>query len=307
MTLASERCIDVINHLIDLKHVLSQLDSALKADNALCAWVQDHTLGPTPVESFAQARERTSYVLNQLDYLDDQGPKEILICAGFIGASEDTLKLVNQINEIKSRFKASVLALKSEKIHIHDDHFIQEFNQNMALKSSNTRALFKQMGCARLHLKQCYRLIPILSHPPSKIAWTWANTRSIKRVTKATAENLLRRKGKDQGIEFQIQKLASLSPNEPLAIVQELAPHLRANIRFNEKECPKPRMMIKGPIPIFFPCDLSTPLPEFKPPKEKKGKDKNRLIRADTLLEAEPFLPAIRAHRYALKVPLESL
>ena len=56
--------------------------------------------------------------------------------------------------------------------------------------------------------------------------------------------------------------------------------------------------MIKAPLPILFPADKNTPLPDYKVCKAKESKNENRIIRVDTKLDPIPFLPAIRAHRY---------
>jgi len=160
-----------------------------------------------------------------------------------------------------------------------------------------------RIGLSRLHLKQCYRLIPYFEKRPDKITWTWANTRSIKRITVLEADALLLKQGEDNRIAWQRQKLAQLSQDEPLAVVQELAPHLRANVVFRDNEKATPtRKMIKGPVPIFYAehnCLQPNLLPCFRPPKEKKAKDKDRLTRNDMKLEPNLFLPAIRAHRYS--------
>lgn len=111
------------------------------------------------------------------------------------------------------------------------------------------------------------------------------------------ADILLSQKGKSENIEWQRKKLQMLSPNDALAIIQELAPHLRANIVSIIDNQIK-RKMIKGPMPILFPATLATPYPQFKPPKEKQEKNKNRVIRSDLKIEPEPYLPAIRAHQY---------
>ncbi len=165
-------------------------------------------------------------------------------------------------------------------------------------RNLNTATTLKSVGLARLHLKQCYRKIPILSHSPLKISWTWAHTRSIKKISINKAQEMLLKKGTDAGIEMQIDKLKHLGAFEELAIVQELAPHLRANIVYSIDDKIH-RSMIKGPIPIFFPCTPETPFPQFKPPVKKCDKDQNRSKRSDVRLDPNPYLPAIRAHRYS--------
>lgn len=276
----------------------NQLNLALIAENNLMAWVMD-TGELFNFPKHYSNREKIIQVLSQYEYFSTQAPREIIVCAGFVGASQETLNIVTTLNAQKDEFKRSILALKKIKPLIQDNELTQAFETILSHKRNlPTASNLKKLGLSRLHLKQCYRKIPILSQAPSKISWTWANTRSIKRISVLEAEKLLRKKNiTDQGIILQLQKLASLSKNESLAIVQDLAPHLRANIVM-EPSAPKERLMVKGPIPLFFPASVNQPWPEFKPPKVKTSKDKARVIRNDVKLEPTPFLPAIRAHRY---------
>ena len=79
--------------------------------------------------------------------------------------------------------------------------------------------------------------------------------------------------------------------------MQTLAPHLRANLVFEEGNTIK-RRIVKGPVPLFYLGTKGEALPELRPPSKKHGRNEKRHIRSDVRLEPEPFLPAIRAHRY---------
>ena len=115
-------------------------------------------------------------------------------------------------------------------------------------------------------------------------------------------QTLLEKKTQELGIILQQKKLATLSPQESLAIVQELAPNLRANIVYNNGA--KNRQMLKGHLPIFYLDENQTKIPpEFVIPKEKSLQNSSRTKRSDKKLSPEVFLPAIRAHRY-LKKPV---
>lgn len=294
--LESELRIDVINHFEKLTNHIERLCQAILEDEGLVAWMQD--IDNLPYSSGVDShREKACNIIRQLEYLDDQAPREILISAGFIGASPETLKLAQELNEGKNAFKQSVLALKSLKLSIKDNLIAQDMQSILKKRPNVLTKTLQHAGLSRIHLKQCYRQIPILLHAPQKISWTWAHTRSIKKITVAQADSLLSQKGDNPNIEVQRKKLYSLSNNEPLAIIQELAPHLRANIVFNIDHHIK-RMMIKGPMPIFFPATRQTPYPQYKAPKQKQEKNKNRVIRSDVKIDPTPFLPAIRVHRY---------
>lgn len=268
---------DVLDTFLVLQSTLQTLCEAITKESELAAWVQEESQN-TLFMGDLTAREKANLLFKQLEYQDQQAPREIIVLPGFIGASKATLDKVLAVNEAKDQFKKSMLALKA------------------SAKPTSLAQTMAQMGMARLHLKQCYRKIPILACAPQKISWTWAHTKSIKRISVAKASELLSKKGEDLGIQIQLQKLHSLAANEELAIVQELAPHLRANIVLSDENTS--RLMIKGPVPIFFPCSHETPFPAFKVPLKKTLRDEKRSIRNDVRLDPTPFLPAIRAHRY---------
>ncbi|HRE31841.1 MAG TPA: hypothetical protein PLD88_07705, partial [Candidatus Berkiella sp.] len=264
-------------------------------DVALIAWVHEEVENPFYLGDLS-ARDKTIALFKQIQYLDRQAPREIIVLPGFIGASSETLMTVNEVNLAKEQFKKSILALKAAKINPQANGFSEQIDTLLNDRPLPFSAAMHKMGLARLHLKQCYRKIPILKAAPQKISWTWAHTKAIKRISLSQAQAMLLKKGEDNGIQLQLQKLHALPQNEQLAIVQELAPHLRANIVLQGETAT--RMMIKGPVPIFFPCESQTPYPAFKIPQKKSLRDQNRSIRNDVRLNPVPYLPAIRAHRY---------
>jgi hypothetical protein len=276
---------------------IDTLCNAILNDTTLVVWLQDIQNYPSLIKGNSSPREQVCSVIKKLEYFDEQQPREILVAAGFIGASSETIEVAEAVNLKKLNFKNSMLALKASKLNLKEKQISDGIQFILSKRPSSTSQALHNVNLARLHLKQCYRQLPILKYAPKKINWTWAHTRSIKKITAAKACNMLAQKGTHTHIEIQLKKCQMLPPNEPLAIVQELAPHLRANIVFEENNQTK-RMMIKGPLPIFFPAASQTPCPEFKPPKEKQDKNKNRVIRNDVRIEPEVFLSAIRAHRY---------
>lgn len=297
MNLSAEQRIDVLNAFMHLQECLKGLELALLSDEGMTAWMQPPPkLLHVPVD--ATFRQTAYQVISQLEYVENQAPREILVCAGFIGASDETLERARLLNEAKDEFKETILSLKRAKISIKDEALNKAFNSALKSRSDATASTLKKMGLARLHLKQCYRKIPILPATPLKISWTWAHTRSIKRISVDEAQYMLMKKTQDAGIVNQLSLLSQLPNDETLAIVQELAPHLRANILLPENDDEKTRVMVKGPIPIFFPANATSQTPKFKPPGEKSFKNESRLTRKDARLDPKPFLPAIRAHRY---------
>ncbi len=291
----SEQKIEVLERYSHLHSSLNAVCDAILVD-ALPAWMSVPPVFFRPMQE-TLPRPFIVQFLKQLEYFDEQEPREIIVCPGFFAASAKTIQLIHELNAAKDDFKASMIALKGQRIDFKKANFEAEHAALVRKRPQSTAYPLTKMGLARLHLKQCYRKIPVLPYVPKKISWTWANTRSIKRISALDARHMLERKKQDQGILAQLNALSHLSPSEPLAIVQELAPHLRANLLFNDK-APIQRMMVKGPVPLVYEADASVPPPHIVPIKPKQGKNAQRIVRKDAQIDPNVFLPAIRAHRY---------
>jgi hypothetical protein len=264
-------------------------------DAALPAWLE-----PLPYPSLKNdnARVATCRLYSQLTYLDDQEGREILLGVGLIGASPETLKQAEKLNLAKKQFQLAIKELKAQKLTLTDDWLREAFlGLFESLRHEFTATALEAAGLSRLHLKQCYRQIPILEVYPTKVSWTWANTRSIKKISKNDAVALLNKKGNDLGIQKQIEKVQGLSAEECIAIVQELAPHLRTNIIYPTRGDEVDRIMMKGSLPLLYPAQLGEALPIVIPPKPRSTS--GRQTRSDLKIDPEVYLPAIRGHRYA--------
>ena len=283
---------EVLGAFLHLRHRLSLAREALLNELPFPAWIEQ---APNQA-SIQQIRFQAISVIEQLEYGPSQAPKETLLCAGIIAVSCPTLEAFSAVNEAKLQFKKAVLALKASFLPLNDPELNDSIEKALG-QPSETRQTLRQLGMARLHLKQCYRKIPLLDKAPQKVSWTWAHTRAIQRITVEQAIKSLEKRGSDAGIMQQIARCAQLSPKEPLAIIQELAPHLRANLVFGDASTGVVRRMIKAPLPIFYPA-IGDELPAYTPPKPKQEKDKQRVLRSDVKIDPNPFLPAIRAHRY---------
>ena len=298
----SYHIIAVINAYTELKNNLNLLYDLLLKDINLPAWIFKYNkLDPQKL------RQKLFDIITQIEYFDNQDPKETVIFPGIIGASNNTINQINLINNSKIKFKEAIQNLKKLNIKNTDPVLTEELNKIYELNLSspnsrekNTKNTLKRTRLARLNLKQCYRTIKVLPTKPRAITWTWANTKAITKITKDEAIAKLQTKGNDYGIQQQIIKAESLKINEQIAIVQNLAPNLRANIVYNNSDDLKipERQMIKGHMPIFYQEQEHNELPYFKPPKDKEELKKRSNKRSDSKLDENIFLPAIRAYRY---------
>lgn len=284
----------VITAFQTLCEALQTAKQAIQADEGLPCWMQPLE---APFLRHEHARTQSVRLLQQLEYLEGQQGREILLGVGLFASSAHTLKTLTALNQLKIQFKYAIQNLKCQAINTDEDALYHAFQ---ALLSQNrhteTDLTLTRTGLARLHLKQCYRQIPILETRPLKVTWIWANTRSIKRISKKQAITLLEKKGEDSGIQAQIAKAAALPENTAIAIVQNLAPHLRTNVVLPDAES-STRCMLKGSLPLFYLHEEGNALPDIVAPKPTR-KHKNRPARADVKINPEVFLPAIRGHLY---------
>lgn len=296
--------IDIIETFAALQSSLHELaDAVCNQDNSLPSCFKNPDLLYC---ASADSRQQLANFLQQLEFVDTQDPKEILLGPGLVACSNTTVEIIKKVNLAKDEFKQAVLALKAAKVKITDIVLTGQLNEILDRDQNKSRSrdistALNRAGLARLHLKACYRTIPLLNRRPENVSWTWANTRAIKKVDVNTARSMLQKKKQDSGIEQQLRKLDTLNPNDNLAIIQELAPHLRANILTNDDNGDYKRFMIKGSMPIFYVHESNKTLPKFNFPddsKKIKTNDSVRKKRNDIKIEDAPFLPALHAHRY---------
>ncbi|BCX81887.1 hypothetical protein MIT9_P1469 [Methylomarinovum caldicuralii] len=231
----------------------------------------------------AEARSQLIQILTRLEYPDNRDGRETDPCPGIIGAGPRTLALAGALNQARDAFKQAVLAINS-----HD--------------RERSRRLMAAQGFARLHFKQLYRHQPILLRKPCSIRFTWGATRSIKRISRQEAYRRLTALAGDDpspGYLRQLELLAQHPKDEPIAIVQDLKPHIKANvcwIQGSGQDRQVIRKMISAPLAILIPLDPGEDLPQHSAAYPEARKP--RKPRADTRIERELFLPSIRGHRY---------
>ncbi len=281
-----------------LQRSIEYFKESILADEYLFGWADEELPAGLCFKAGSPLRARVAQFLGQLEYLDTQDPREILIWAGCFASSRKTLEAIATVNKAKLAFKAAIVGMKKNKVPVK--HSTAAWEALLTQRAEETNQRLKRIGLGRLHLKQCYRIIPILPCPPLRISWTWAHTRAITKISWQMAERLLKEKGEQQpGIQYQLQKLATLSPHQNLAIVQTLAPHLRTNVVLTEPVYnSKDRMMLKGAVPLFYEATQLQEPPLLVPPQSQKKALQRTEKRSDVQIESEPFLSAIRAHRY---------
>lgn len=277
------------------EQLLTQLDAfciAVRRD-ALSVWVSRTEL---EVQESLDMRLKAIQLYRALWYEGGEDGRETLTCPGIVGVSPETMIAAQACNAAKDAFKSAVLALKAVgrvevKAAMTDLHHRQE----------SIAVAMRQMGAARLNLKQAYRHIPLLEECPIKIGFTWSRQgRVIQRINLADARRLLEQRVVTPQILLEIQRLAEIGDGEILAQVRSVCPHLRANLVFaSGNGLGVRRRLMQTPLPVLVPLRPGQALPDFVPVSSEPPVSP-RLRRADVRIEDEPFLPSVRIHRYRL-------
>lgn len=271
-----------------LEH-LQAFGKSLAADRRLPIWV---SRSEQEIEQGLDMRPKAVRLFQSLWYEDGQDGRETITCPGLIGASTGTLQAAIDCNTAKNAFRDAVLALKKLR-KPEADALLDELHR----RDPDVALAMRRMGTARLNLKQAYRHIPLLDARPVKVGFTWSRQgRTIQRIDHGRVRTLLERRSETAQTRLELDKLSRLPPDEPLARVRPVCPHLRANVVFDVGGDTE-RRLVQTPLPLLVPLQAGEDLPEFVPvPPHPVGTD--RLRRSDVRLEDEPFLVSLRVYRY---------
>ncbi|PJX15613.1 DNA replication terminus site-binding protein [Halomonas sp. 141] len=214
---------------------------------------------------------------------------------GVIAADEALLEAFHDVNHAKQ-------AISDWLRHIKQAHptALSEARQRLPRRHPDLDSVLRQSGLARLHLKQCWRLIPLAEAPVARIRFAWYTSgRSIKRISVQEAEQKLLQLDTDAPhVRIQLRKLASLPSQEVLAQVQNQAPLMRANLFYTEPLADgHTRRALNVAMPLVVPAPEGR-LPDIKTPPQTAPIARTRAKRRDEKLESEVFLPSLRVFRY---------
>lgn len=207
---------------------------------------------------------------------------------GIVLINDELIALIKKINLQKDHFKNTV---KSTRAELTQSQWLEEYGK---LGQANLRDAMHYSGLTRVHLRQCYRHIPLLDEYPQTIGFSWyVSGRSIRKMSVDAAEQALIALGEEKiHIKLQLQKLQQLPAYANLAQMQSLAPVVRANIVFENS-----RKAMNTALPIFIP-NTGKGLPKFNKIELTPPEARSRKVRADSKVDPEPFLPSIRVHLY---------
>lgn len=228
-------------------------------------------------------------------YQDGQDGRVTRSYVGLIAANEALLDEVASVNAAKARFADLLGRIRKESAAM-----IPEIKAVLPFRHPALHNHLRGQGLARLHLKQCWRALPVADAPLSRVRLAWYSSgRSIKKLSVREAEQkLLALDHEAPHIRIQLRKLAGIPDSEPLAQVQKQAPLMRANLFFQEPLTDgRQRRAMNVALPLFIPS-ADGKLPDYNLPPPFPNEKRTRAKRSDERLEEEVFLPSLRVYRY---------
>ncbi|MFC7367841.1 MULTISPECIES: DNA replication terminus site-binding protein [Vreelandella] len=251
-----------------------------------------------PTWRFCRAPGDSSWLREALlDMWHQQGQdgRETRNYIAVIAANDELINEFHTINHAKSHISDLLTRIKQA-----EPNALNDVKSRLPRRHPSLNEVLRKSGFARLHLKQCWRHIPIAPAPVSRVRLAWYSSgRSIKRVSVQEAEHKLLQLDSDAPhVRIQLNKLAGIPSNEVLAQVQTQAPLMRANLFFVEPLADgHTRRAHNIAMPLIVPANEGR-LPHLKAPSDTPPTTRTRAKRRDEKLEDEPFLPSLRIFRY---------
>lgn len=207
---------------------------------------------------------------------------------GLVAIDTATAQQVHAVNQAKQRFQHAITPFRQQQA---------EWRAELQNRGIELRVALASKGLTRLHLKQCYRQLPLLGQHPQRVGFNWYSSgRSIKRMSVQQVQEMLLKLGQDKPhIALQLAKLNALNAATPLAQVQQQAPLMRCNLRLDDQG---DRLAMNLSLPLLFVHHANQPFPDFNQPPLTAPHGRQRQVRSDCRLEPEALLPSLRIHRY---------
>lgn len=277
------------NSAVELLESLEQLQQDL---SAFCEQVQRSNYPFwLPGERITQL-DQAAQLYADIWYRDGQDGRTTLSHYGLIGADSQLIELAQRTNQSKQQFQKLASRYRLSE---HSD-----LQETLHRRSQELNRILNRQGASRLHLKQCYRLIPIAEPRPERIGFSWYTSgRSIRKLTPAEAQDkLLKMDTSQPHIQQQLAAVGALRPGDMLAQIQTQVPVMRANLVWKQdKQTVRQARNTSLPILVALTDDNPT-LPAYNEPPAKPPESRNRLERSDLKIDPQPYLPSLRAHRY---------
>ena len=273
--------------LIHLHDAFKKLQESLAEANCVIA------AGDLPIwlpEPFEQDRKLAADAITECWYQDEK----VFPPTGLICVSPEHSKIFSEANICKENFKDEIMVFKnaSTKKRTNLVSMIESAGKTGARNAEVAEAM-RVLRISRLNLLWCYRQILVLPKNLNSVSWTWStSSKSIDKITYPEALQLVGNEIVDEDTQDLIMGILRAYQSRQLVRVKKVAPHLRANITFDENG-ERTRKMVTTPTVII---SQDATLPRIRwPDKDVKN---TRLGRIDIKLNPEPIVKALGIYTY---------
>lgn len=237
--------------------------------------------------------------LQDVWYQDGQDGRVTRPYLGVVTAGPQVIQAVCALNLAKEH----LAGLFAELREAYPDQ-LAELKAILPFRHPGLNQHLKGDGLARLHLKQCWRRVPVAEAAVARVRFAWYSSgRSIQRVSVPECEAMLMKLDTEADhVRLQLRLLAGLPSDEILARIQPQAPLMRANLFYREPVLRedgelRTRRAMNVSLPLFLPHD-DLRLPALNQPSPTPPAQRTRARRGDVRIEDTPFLKSLRVHRY---------
>jgi len=220
--------------------------------------------------------------------------ENVLPPTGLVCVAPEHLDIFIKANTCKVAFKEEIARLKkaSPKKKINLDSIIESKAKDGGRNAEVADAM-RVLRISRLNLLWCYRQILVLPKHLNSVSWTWStSSKSIHKISYKDALDLVQKEITDEDTQELINEILRANRSKDMARVKKVAPHLRANITYEEDGTIK-RKMVTTPTVII---SQDATLPRIRwPDKDVKN---TRLGRIDIKLNPEPIIKSLGIYTY---------
>jgi hypothetical protein len=277
-----------------LAYAVQQLDGHLEILGArLCAEADYPTWLWKQSDAHA-GRRYASQVIQAIDYQDGQDAHHCRAAPGLLGGAPETLAAARAVNHWKQRVRAALAPMVKRTIVVHDPE------TGKPLKRPLDKVALAALKHPRFHKRQALRQLVVIDHPVSRATFFWAKLPKIQTIDKVEAiKRLSERLERSDSPELRLEweRLQLIGARERLAVVNEPHIHPKVNLVLHTVDGIK-RIPKRGVLPVLYPDQPGAAGPDIRALPDEPPPAGHRLKRSDVQIEAEPYLPSLRIHRY---------
>jgi hypothetical protein len=239
-----------------------------------------------------------------IKYEDDQGPHESRIYPGIVAVGIEGIELVESVN----RYKATLARVLRDMDGRTELGMIDPRTGERAPRALREIAL-EAFYYRRLQHWQATRRLEILRETPTimgtleYVGFMWATSREVRRTTREAL--IAEAKSNDRLLtEEDLEVLAQLPTDEPLALVRPGHTAPKANIRWVSRDGAAPTTKVRiAVLPLIMLGDqLPDRLRKLPPAPAPR---QSRAARIDIEIEATPLLRTLPVYRYLKPIRLD--